>query len=601
MIQYELKCLCGSRVAKIWTNVQNTKYNVHKCLECGIFYSNKLRETDVEKLYCENSLYHVREQVKIGHIPYDMRFDHDYNVASMRLERFKDFLYAITPDVELDFSGKRVLDIGCSNGAFLKRCADEDMKINGIEINSHIAQFAENRLKDSFDRDITQFIRHRSLDNSWYPSSFFDFVFCHDMLEHLREPVLGLMEIQRLVKDNGFFILDMPDVGCKEFEEQQMNWKHIRPNEHLWLFGKRQTLDIFKQTNFKVEFVDRPIEGKIVFYCKKVKSKVQKYFESNGSRENSEVLKIAVPSGTGDIAWVYAKLSRLGKKIKFYISDDGPRRAHDFLDILENVEYQYDTTLTSHYTYKATIPSDITVEKFLEMCRESSDPINIAPNLHLECGVRIEDWMPNFAADFNFKDKMKLKKFADVRDIVSYKKNERLIGIYPACYGPIAEWHGWDAAKWMFLISGINKAIPNCKFVLISAPFDERLVFDIQKLLVAKKVNFSNIRGHADFCDILSLSQQFEFVIGHASGLSILMSYLGVKSYLFYAPHLDRLMYSWPNPEDILHSRYHANIFTESPQDTFQWVKDHFIYTKDVIQDDWNKQADIQHIWKTRH
>lgn len=258
----KLKCACNGKVNLFWKNVQNTNYNIHKCEKCDILICDRIIEDKIENIYIDDDLYHIKEQIKIGHVPYKDRFDNDYAIAKQRITKFNQFL-------SFDIKGKRVLDIGCSNGAFLKYCSDNGALINGIEPNGNIANFAIDKLKDIFEKDNSQFIEIGLIENIKM-NQLFDYVFMHDIIEHVKSPKLILHLIKNLLHEKSIVVIDTPDLKSKSFLEQQQNWKHIRPIEHLWYFTEQNLLNITSKIGFKHIYTDYPIEGKFVLYLESV-------------------------------------------------------------------------------------------------------------------------------------------------------------------------------------------------------------------------------------------------------------------------------------------------------------------------------------------
>jgi 2-polyprenyl-3-methyl-5-hydroxy-6-metoxy-1,4-benzoquinol methylase len=92
--------------------------------------------------------------------------------------------------------GARVLDIGCRDGS-LKNYLEKNVIYYGIDIAS------EFKGENIIIQDITE--------GTNFESHFFDFVFCIDVLEHVKNPFLVLNEINRLLKKEGVLILSVPN------------------------------------------------------------------------------------------------------------------------------------------------------------------------------------------------------------------------------------------------------------------------------------------------------------------------------------------------------------------------------------------------------
>ena len=90
----------------------------------------------------------------------------------------------------------KVLDIGCRNGS-LRKYLDENLIYYGIDL---VDTF---RTKDISIQDITE--------GTDFTDGFFDYVFCIDVLEHLKNPFFVLSEINRILKNRGILILSVPN------------------------------------------------------------------------------------------------------------------------------------------------------------------------------------------------------------------------------------------------------------------------------------------------------------------------------------------------------------------------------------------------------
>jgi SAM-dependent methyltransferase len=102
-----------------------------------------------------------------------------------------------------------LLDIGCGSGgitAFLKK-AMKPRDVYGVEISSEAVESARAEGIKAFEVDI-------SISKLPFTDSFFDVVFCGEVIEHLFDPDFFLDEVYRVLKPNGTIILTTPNLGA---------------------------------------------------------------------------------------------------------------------------------------------------------------------------------------------------------------------------------------------------------------------------------------------------------------------------------------------------------------------------------------------------
>ena len=105
-----------------------------------------------------------------------------------------------------------ILDVGCACGDFgvvLKSQKNAD--VYGIEYNKNSAQMALNTgaYKEVISLDLDNISKN---DFPQYLSKF-DFIICGDILEHLRNPKFVLNILKSYLKQGGFILASIPNVG----------------------------------------------------------------------------------------------------------------------------------------------------------------------------------------------------------------------------------------------------------------------------------------------------------------------------------------------------------------------------------------------------
>jgi 2-polyprenyl-3-methyl-5-hydroxy-6-metoxy-1,4-benzoquinol methylase len=121
--------------------------------------------------------------------------------------------------------GAKVLDIGCRDGS-LRNYLDKSVVYYGIDIAS------EFKGESITIQDITE--------GTSFESDFFDYIFCIDVLEHLKKPFFVLNEINRILKKEGILILSVPNPY--HFKEIIWNLFKIKDKQGHIFGWTRQTM-----------------------------------------------------------------------------------------------------------------------------------------------------------------------------------------------------------------------------------------------------------------------------------------------------------------------------------------------------------------------
>ncbi len=103
-----------------------------------------------------------------------------------------------------DVKDQKILDIGCSDGSFGSNLTKQGANVYGVDISPLAAKLAKKKLEDTFVVDV---------NNQKLPFSakYFDLIIASEVIEHLFDPKFFLSEVNRVLKDNGSFIITTPN------------------------------------------------------------------------------------------------------------------------------------------------------------------------------------------------------------------------------------------------------------------------------------------------------------------------------------------------------------------------------------------------------
>jgi 2-polyprenyl-3-methyl-5-hydroxy-6-metoxy-1,4-benzoquinol methylase len=204
-----------------------------RCQACGLIYTNpRLAESDVNLRY--GSDYFFNEYLPIFQAG-PTSFSPELAKNHYRL--YLDLLAALYSP------GKRLLDIGCGAGFFLKAAASSGWEASGTEISEVAAEYA---------RTVTEVrVWRGKLEQLKMPAKEYDVVTMLDLLEHLFEPLSTLQEIHRIMKDGAVLIISTPDIQSLSRRFLGQAWAVLSPAEHQSYFSAKTLSRALCQAGFR--------------------------------------------------------------------------------------------------------------------------------------------------------------------------------------------------------------------------------------------------------------------------------------------------------------------------------------------------------------
>ncbi|MGY6697338.1 MAG: bifunctional 2-polyprenyl-6-hydroxyphenol methylase/3-demethylubiquinol 3-O-methyltransferase UbiG [Roseinatronobacter sp.] len=108
-------------------------------------------------------------------------------------------------DRQIDWSGKRVLDLGCAGGFMAEALAERGAEVTGIDpaakaIEAARAHAAQTGHQIRYDVGVGEALP--------YADAGFDAVVCVDVLEHVQDLAQVLAEVSRVLRPGGLFLFD---------------------------------------------------------------------------------------------------------------------------------------------------------------------------------------------------------------------------------------------------------------------------------------------------------------------------------------------------------------------------------------------------------
>jgi 2-polyprenyl-3-methyl-5-hydroxy-6-metoxy-1,4-benzoquinol methylase len=218
-----VKCLFCGENSTLKLKIEN--YKIYFCKKCEISFLYPLPE-NIEKIY-------NKEYFENWYLPY-------YNERKKYFERIYLKLKKFIPE-----NGK-LLDIGCGVGIFMEMMKEKKYEVIGYEISQFAIEFCKKKGLKVFD----------SLN---FSEKTFDIITIMDVIAHVKNPIIYLDEIKKILKKNGILIIKTPlhsnymffISNTFPFTLKSKAILHIPAQ--IYHFNKNSILKMAEIKNFKVE------------------------------------------------------------------------------------------------------------------------------------------------------------------------------------------------------------------------------------------------------------------------------------------------------------------------------------------------------------
>lgn len=212
-------------------------YRMVSCPDCGLVFQDPQPGDDV----LEVSYYH------------DTGFSHALlgPLRELTLTRAREKLPLLRSAGAVR-AGLRVLDVGCSSGAWLEVAAEQGMDAIGIELGEQTSEDARRRGLDvrtgTLERVAPQLEGER-----------FDLITFWDVLEHLRDPRLELSLAAQLLNPGGIVAATFPNVAgwypsvtYRLLATRTGTWEYPELPVHLYDFAPSTARRLLERTGYRV-------------------------------------------------------------------------------------------------------------------------------------------------------------------------------------------------------------------------------------------------------------------------------------------------------------------------------------------------------------
>lgn len=205
-----------------------------RCRHCGLMYL-QIRPSPAEMGRYYPPEYHRRYRPAVKDEPFFlMRW-----IRQLKFRRRKQTLEEVSTQVP-----GRILDVGCSTGAFLDSMRECGWETYGVETSSYAVNYARKQLGlEVFEGRLT---------DAQLPTGHFDVVTLWDVLEHTFDPLAVLYEVNRLLVDDGIVALTVPN--WKSWDRRLFGhaWIGYDPPRHLYVFTQPVLQSLFEKAGFRI-------------------------------------------------------------------------------------------------------------------------------------------------------------------------------------------------------------------------------------------------------------------------------------------------------------------------------------------------------------
>lgn len=141
--------------------------------------------------------------------------------------------------------GKKILDVGCGTGEFLKTCKTNGWNVVGVEPNKNAQELAISKFDNNKPTTVVSDIEE-------VMSQKFDVITLWHVLEHVPDLEIYILKLKALLKPDGVLVIAVPNYKSFDAMHYKEFWAAFDVPRHLWHFSKKSIELLFANYKMKV-------------------------------------------------------------------------------------------------------------------------------------------------------------------------------------------------------------------------------------------------------------------------------------------------------------------------------------------------------------
>lgn len=180
-------------------------------------------------------------QTRTSHHASEKKLDWDYSDQKLR------YVYAPLLSALSRFSSPgKLVDVGCSNGAFVRAASKTGWDAVGVELEKASAETAIRNGVNVVNDDLV---------NVGFSENSINCVTMWQLIEHIGDPTPLLKEITRILRPGGILAVSTPNIQSIAWTLLGARWRAVDPSVHLHLFSVKSLRLLFERHGFEVDWV----------------------------------------------------------------------------------------------------------------------------------------------------------------------------------------------------------------------------------------------------------------------------------------------------------------------------------------------------------
>lgn len=232
--------LCNKKMETIITSKlrNNEHQDVFYCEDCKLgILSDKRDETDLKNFYKGDYRKVAKPDLTHDTSPEEL-FNSYVNFQNDRIKIIEPYFH----------KDKTLLEVGCSAGMFLYHAVDKLKEIVGIDFDVQAAKYAESKCNCK--------VYTSKITETGLPKKSFDIICAFQILEHVKDPITFLSELNGYLKDDGVMFIEVPNLDDILVSTYNLPFHHqfYFHSAHLFYFSERSLSLLMEKMNMNKEF-----------------------------------------------------------------------------------------------------------------------------------------------------------------------------------------------------------------------------------------------------------------------------------------------------------------------------------------------------------